>query len=331
LENCAVLRKILLGLLVLIVLAVVGITVFVASRQNLKFNPAYPEIAASTDSAVIARGHYLVRTVVNCASCHGDTAKKAEFERGEDVALSGGFRWAIPPGTFYARNITPDAETGIGKFEDKEIARALRNGVGHDGRALLPFMELQGLTDEDLTAVISYLRTQEPVHNLIPAHQYSMPLGMIVRATVLANPVGPSSPPAATSPHGANIENGRYLAESVALCWACHTQRNMQTGQLVSPRYSGSTGFDAEANLGYTWSPPNLTSDPETGRTGRMTEDEWVARFRAGKVIPGSPMPWQTLSRMNEEDIRAIYQYLKSLPPVKNDVGAPKVETAKKG
>lgn len=285
----------------------------------------FPASAIPAHQANLENGE----TLYHAGSCH---ACHRPPEGASDASLpSGGTPFPTPIGVFYPQNITPDAETGIGKFEDKEIARALRNGVGHDGRALLPFMELQGLTDEDLTAVISYLRTQEPVHNLIPAHQYSMPLGMIVRATVLANPVGPSSPPAATSPHGANIENGRYLAESVALCWACHTQRNMQTGQLVSPRYSGSTGFDAEANLGYTWSPPNLTSDPETGRTGRMTEDEWVARFRAGKVIPGSPMPWQTLSRMNEEDIRAIYQYLKSLPPVKNDVGAPKVETAKKG
>ena len=68
---------------------------------------------------------------------------------------------------------------------------------------------------------------------------------------------------------------------------------------------------------------------PERPDVFGMTEDEWVARFRAGKVIPGSPMPWQTLSRMNEEDLRAIYQYLKSLPPVKNDVGPAKVETRK--
>ena len=66
----------------------------------------------------------------------------------------------IPPGEFHARNITPDTETGIGQFSDGAIARALRHGVGHDGRALLPFMELQGLSDEDLVAVVSYLRSQ---------------------------------------------------------------------------------------------------------------------------------------------------------------------------
>jgi mono/diheme cytochrome c family protein len=324
-----VLRKILLGLLALVVLVVAGFAVYVASRQNLKFNPPYPEIAASTDSAVVARGQYLVRTAVNCAMCHGDTTRQADRNRGDDVPLSGGFHWDIPPGTFYARNITPDPETGIGSFEDKAIARALRHGVGNDGRALLPFMELQGLTDEDLTAVISYLRTQPPVQNPIPAHRYNL-LGSVVKATVLANPVGPEHPPTATSPRGATLENGRYLAESVSLCWACHTQRDPATGQITGPRYGGATGFVEKTGDAYTWSPPNLTSDPETGRTGRMSEDEFVARFRAGRVIPGSPMPWQSLGRMEEDDLRAIYRYLKSLPPVKNDVGPAQVEVKKK-
>src|SRR5262245_43177440 len=166
----AVVRKILLVLVGLLVLVIVACVVFVATRQNLKFDPPYPAVAASTDSAVIARGHYVVRTVVNCASCHGDTTQHAAYMEGADIPLSGGFHWDIPPGTIYARNITPDAETGIGSFSDGAVARALRYGVGHDGRALLPFMEMQGLSDEDLVAVVSYLRSQPPVRNPVPMH-----------------------------------------------------------------------------------------------------------------------------------------------------------------
>ena len=316
------LRKILLALVGLVVVAIAVCAVFVASRQHLTFDRPYPAVVASRDSAVIARGEYVVRRVVNCAQCHGDTTQRTAAVAGVDVPLSGGNRWDIPPGTFFARNITSDAETGIGGFTDGQIARALRYGVGHDGRALLPFMELQGLSDEDLVAVVSYLRSQPAVHNVVPAHRYNL-LGQIVKATVLANPVGPSGTPPHANPHGATVENGRYLVESVALCWACHTQRSLQTGALIGPRFGGANDFTEASDPGHVWAPPNITSDPATGRLGRMSEDDFVNRFRAGRVLEGSPMPWQGFQRMAEEDLRAMYRYLKSLPPVVRDVGPP--------
>lgn len=320
-------RKIVLALVGLVALAFAAGVVFVASRQNLKFDPPYPAVEASADTAVIARGHDLVRNIVNCAQCHGDTTQHAALLEGADVPLSGGFHWDIPPGTFYARNITPDQETGIGGFSDGAIARALRFGVGHDGRALLPFMELQGLSDEDLVAVVSYLRSQPPVHNLVPMHRYSL-LGKVVKATVLANPVGPTGTPLATSPHGATVENGRYLVESVALCWACHTQRDEKTGALTGPRFGGATNFTDPGDPGHVWAPPNITRDATTGRLGRLSEDQFIERFRAGRILPGSPMPWQGFQKMNDEDLRAMYRYLKSVPPVTRDVG-PAMTSAK--
>jgi len=317
-----VFRKILLALVGLVALLVVAGAVFVASRQHLKFDAPFPSIAASTDTAVIARGRYIVRDITNCAQCHGDPAQHEALVAGADVPLSGGFTFDIPPGKIRVRNITPDEETGIGKMPDGAIARALRNGIGPDGRALLPFMEMQGLSDEDLVAVVSYLRSQPPVHNLVPAHSYTM-LGAVVKATILANPVGPAQTPLATSPRGATLENGRYLVESVALCWACHTQRDLKTGALVGPRFGGNTEFKDDFDPTRIWAPPNITSDPATGRLGNMTEDEFVNRFHGGRLIPGSPMPWQGFSRMAEEDLRAMYIYLKSLPPVSRDVGPP--------
>jgi len=321
-------RKVLLVLVGLIVIVIVGAAVFVASRQNLTFDPPYPEVTASTDSSVVARGRYIVRDVAPCAACHGDPAQRAEYAAGADVPLSGGYAFDIPPGTIYVRNLTPDGETGLGAVSDGAIARALRQGVGHDGRALLPFMEMQGLSDDDLTAVVSYLRTQPPVRNAVPAHRFTL-IGKVVKATALAKPVGAAEPPPTRSPRGATLENGRYLAESVALCWACHTQRSEMTGALTGPRFGGATGFLEPDDPGHSWSPPNITSDPETGRLGHMSEDQFVARFRAGRVIPGSPMPWQAFARMAEEDLRAIYRYLMSVPPAKNDVGPPVVNVGK--
>ena len=103
----------------------------------------------------------------------------------------------------------------------------------------------------------------------------------------------------------------------------------MATGQLVGPRYGGSTEFDDPADPGHLWAPPNITSDPATGRLGAMTEDEFVTRFRAGRLLPGSPMPWQGFRRMPEDDLRAIYRFLKTVPPAVHDVGPPVTEKKK--
>ena len=317
-------KKVLTGLGAVIVLVIAVFATYVASRQHLKFDRPYPAVAASTDTAVVARGRYVVRRLANCGACHGDPGQTERILEGEEVPLSGGFAFKIPPGEFFVRNITPDPETGIGRFSDGEVARALRSGVGHDGRALLPFMEMQGLSDEDLTAVVSYLRSQPPVHNVVPNHRPNL-LGNIVMATALANPVGPKETPPRTTPHGATVENGKYLAESVTNCWACHTQRDMKTGALVGPRFGGAHMAD-DHDPKRTWAPPNLTDDPATGRLAKLSEDDFVARFRQGRVLPGSPMPWQGFRDMDENDMRAIYRYLKSLPPVVNDVGPPYVD-----
>ena len=323
------LRKILIGVGSLLVVILLSGSVFVSARQNLRFDDTpYPDVAASTDSAVIARGRYLVRDVAPCAGCHGDPAQRAAYASGADVPLVGGFAFDIPPGKFYTRNLTGDSASGLGSVSDKAIARALRFGVGHDGRALLPFMEMQGLADDDLRAVVSYLRTQPAVHNTVPPHHFNV-LGKIVKATVLSKPVGPAATPLAQAPHGTSIETGRYLVESVALCWSCHTERSQMTGAFTGPRYGGTKNFKEIDDPTHSWSPPNITSDPETGRLGKMNEDQFVARFRQGRVIPGSPMPWQAFSRMNEEDLRSIYRYLKSVPAVKRDVGPPVVTLGK--
>jgi len=321
-------RKILLVIGSLLLVAIVGGAMYVGARQHLTFDAPYPHVVASTDSAVIERGRYIVRVAAPCASCHGDPARQKESMSGVEVPLIGGFAFDIPPGKFYPRNLTPDVETGLGNVSDSAIARALRYGVGHDGRALLPFMEMQGLSDDDLAAVVSYLRTQAPVHNVVPQHYFNV-LGKIVKATAMSHPVGPSSTPPAVAPRGVSVETGHYIVESVALCWACHTERSQFTGALTGPRFGGTKGFQDDGDPKVSWSPPNITSDKETGRLGILSEDQFVARFRQGRVIPGSPMPWQAFSRMGEDDLRSIYRYLKSVPSVTRDNGPVKVTAGK--
>lgn len=322
-------RKALLVVGCVLLVCIGGGAIYVGSRQDLRFDPPYPNIAASSDSTVIERGRYIVRDLAPCASCHAEPSQRKASATGADVPLAGGYVFDIPPGQFYTRNLTPDSATGLGAVSDGAIARALRYGVGHDGRALLPFMEMQGLSDDDLQAVVSYLRKQAPVRNDVPNHRYNL-LGKVVKATALSKPVGPSSTPLTQAPRGATVEAGRYLVESVALCWACHTERSQMTGALAGPRFGGATGFDEADDPEHSWSPPNITSDPETGRLGKMTEDQFVARFRQGRILPGSPMPWQAFSRMHDEDLRAMYRYLETVPPVKRDVGPPFVNGTKR-
>lgn len=303
------------------ILLIAGFAVFVAVRQNLRFDRPLPDVVASTDSSVVARGEYLVRSVADCAGCHGDPARL----HGADLLttpLIGGNMWDIPPGKFYARNITPDVETGIGGASDAAIARALRYGVGIDGRALLPFMEFQGLSDDDLLAIVSYLRAQAPVEHEVPMHHYTL-LGRVVKATVLADPVGPAETPPAVAPREVGVETGRYLAGSVALCWGCHTERSPNTGELLGPRFSGARSMPGEAGGDTVYAPPNLTPDPTTGRLMQLglTEDGFVERFRAGRVYAMSPMPWEVFATMHDDDLRSIYRFLMSLPPVVHDVG----------
>jgi mono/diheme cytochrome c family protein len=322
--------RVLRIILVVVLVAIVGFSLFVAARQNASFaDMPLPPIAANADPAVIAHGEYIVRTVGDCVGCHAATDRTEDVMRGDTtLPLSGGHTWKIPPGTFYARNITPDTETGLGKVSDGQIARALRYGVGHDGRVLLPFMEMQGLADDDLAAVVSYLRSMPPVKNAVPLHEYSFPLGKIVKATLFASPKGPKEPPPKLAPTGLSVERGRYLADSVALCWGCHTDRSMKTGELLNPKFSGGKNHPDPFDKSRVWNPPNLTRG-KGGRLALFDEEAFVKRMRAGRALPGSPMPWQNLARWTEDDVRSVYRFLASLDPVDNDVGAPLVQASK--
>ncbi|TMQ68122.1 MAG: cytochrome c, partial [Candidatus Eisenbacteria bacterium] len=153
----------------------------------------------------------------------------------------------------------------------------------------------------------------------VPAHRFSL-LGMVVKATLLASPVGPSGTPSSRSPRGATVENGRYLVEAVADCGGCHTRRDPRTGAVIGQPLAGTTDFAEKDSPGKLWSPPNITSG---GRLAALSEDRFVARFRAGRAIPGSPMPWQAFQKLEEDDLRAIYRYLMTVPKSTNDVGPP--------
>lgn len=311
--------KVLKGLGIGILILVAGLVIFIYARANRKYDAPYPDITASSDSSIIARGEYLIYGPAHCVDCHTPISEFPRVLMGEKVPLSGGMDFVIPPGTVHAPNITPDMETGIGAFTDGEIARTLRYGVKRDGNPLVDFMPFYHLSDEDLTAIVSYLRYSTPVKNKRPANEWNF-LGKAVLALGLVKPMGDGIIPA-TPERDSTAAYGKYLAESVADCRGCHTIRDMMTGAYVGIEYAGNQQFeiyDDNANIikGKHLVTPNLTPDKETGRIALWPQEVFINRFRAGVLIPGTPMSWGPFKTMTDVDLIAIYKYLHSLEPV---------------
>jgi hypothetical protein len=117
------------------------------------------------------------------------------------------------------------------------------------------------------------------------------------------------------------VERGRYLTLNVAQCVACHSELDLSTFRPAEPLGAGNlSGMPSPAHDGSTFYPPNLTSHP-SGFTGRLDEEAFLARMRAGRVHRDSIMPWEQLGRMTEADLRSVYRFLHTLPPSDRDVG----------
>jgi mono/diheme cytochrome c family protein len=200
-------------------------------------------------------------------------------------------------------------------MKDEEIARSLRHGVGYDGRNFLDFMPFHNTSDEDLTAIISYLRASQPVKNEVPPTEYTI-LGKVLMSFAI-EPVGPTGDVARSVKRDSTAEYGKYMAFSVANCYGCHTERDLKTGDFIGQPFAG--GLELDMGGEYLFYSPNITNDKKTGRLHGWTEEQFISRFREGKKIPGSPMPWGPFSRMDEVDLKAIYRYMQTVEPVERE------------
>jgi mono/diheme cytochrome c family protein len=304
-----------------LIILIIGFIVFVQLTWDKKYEAAYPEIMASRDSAIIARGAYLANSGAHCGACHTSMNEVRLFDEGKKVDFKGGWELSFPGfGTFTGPNITPDKETGIGNFTDAQIARSLRHGVGTDGRPLFPMMTFQGLSDEDLTAVISYLRTLTPIQNKVKPFDYGFMYKALL-ALGMIKPEGPMSTPPKSVKIEPTAEYGKYLAYHVTNCRSCHTEVDMNTGEYIGKDFAGKAYFPPdEFSGGYSYVSPNLTPHPGTGIMAAWTEEQFVNRFKQGRIDKGSPMPWGSYSRMDEVELKALYQYFQSLTPVENKI-----------
>lgn len=289
---------------------------YVQLTFKVEFEAPLTNIKSTTDSVTIARGKYLVMGPAHCWECHTAApagARKLSADH-MNAPMTGGVAFDLPVATLYTANLTPDAETGIGRFSDEELARAIRYGVNHENHAMVPFMEFQTVSDQDLTAIISYLRSTKPARNEVPGHRYNM-LGKILSRFMLRPNLSPkviNNPVADTT-----AEYGKYLVTALANCRACHTSRDKVTGKFTSAPFSG--GYVMETEQG-TFVTPNLTPDSTTGRIHKWSTAQFVKRFQTGEAIPGSPMPWAAYQEISEKDLQAIHKFLLTLEPAQNKI-----------
>jgi mono/diheme cytochrome c family protein len=319
-----------LGLTGIVVLAASGGVGYVQVNWNRSYDHIEgPDLAVSTEPEVIRRGQYLVEGPAHCSYCHvASMDESARADAGEAIPMRGGVEFALGPlGTIYPSNLTTDAQTGIGRHTDRQLFRMLRHGIKPDGTAsLLPLMPFQHMADDDLVAIVSYLRSLPPVRHEVPPPSYTM-LGRVIRATTpLFQPLIDHSAARVAPAEAPTAERGEYVARYVANCMACHTRHDMASGRFTGPEFAGGAEFPAEPGTpgyepGLTFYSPNLTPHPTSVLSRFPTAESWTARFRAGRVHAASPMPWGPFSRMSDEDLEALWVFLNSLEPVENDVG----------
>lgn len=312
----------IIGGVVILIVAVLCIGLLVITKTYPKVDPA-PDLKVELSPENIERGRYLANTVCVCMDCHstrdwssfsGPLIEGTLGKGGEKFSQDFGF-----PGEYYAPNITPSK---LKEWTDGEIYRAITSGVSKDGHALFPVMPYPAfgqMDPSDIKAIIAYLRTiPEQVHE-VPASKSDFPMNFIIR-TIPSNAPGGKMPPQTDK-----IAYGGYLFKA-ASCADCHTP--FEKGQpLMEQMLAGGREFPMPAGMLRS---PNISPDKETG-IGEWTEERFVQRFKAyaaeGYVPPkvgmkdfNSIMPWTMYANMTEEDLKAIYAFIKAQKPMKNEV-----------
>ena len=305
------------GLAGLVVLLGIGITATIGWRPFL--GPRARALTAKKYAATpqrLERGRYIATALSGCVYCHSphdwaatETPVIAGKEGSGEVEP-----YADLPGRIIAPNITPDPETGAGTWSDDQLARAIREGIGHDGRALFPLMpytHFRAMSDEDVASVIVYLRSLPAVRNALPATEIIFPVKYLMR--VVPEPLNsPVAQEATPDP----VKRGEQLI-NLAGCMDCHTPADK--GQPVAGMVgSGGSGFHGP--WGFVAS-ANITPDP----SGLSYYDEtlFVDVIRTGSVKARklSPiMPVMVYKNLSDDDLKAMFAYLKTLKPVSHRV-----------
>jgi mono/diheme cytochrome c family protein len=209
-------------------------------------------------------------------------------------------------------NITPDRETGAGSWSDHQLARAIREGVGHDGRILhitMPYWNFRYLTDEDLASIIVFLRSLPAVHHVLPKRNLVVQPVIDWRPEVQPPPLSSEAPLAAL--------HGEYLVH-IGTCTGCHTTADAENRPVPGMLFGGGRVFVRPWG---TAASANLTHDPSG--IGYYDEAQFVRTIRTGRVGARSlnrTMPYPLYRNLSDVDLKAIFAYLRTLPPVQHRV-----------
>ncbi len=311
-----------------LVILLVGVVVYVNASWDSPDQRPVPSMTAPHDSVTLAHGEFLFKFTTTCWGCHSNVndANSSPFG-GRPFNLR-----EVGPGfgMFYTPNITPDVETGIGGWTDGELVRAIREGVGKNGRKLFPLMPmatLHGLSDDDVLAIVAYIRSIPPVHNKVPPHDLTFATKALFTFG-LVKPEVPVTGPVTAPPKGVTAEYGRYLANHQALCADCHTPRNLSDGSFYfDSLFAGSSiSFGDAGQASFEAFAPNLTPDRETG-IGGWTEEQFLLAVQVGmtpdKRVLSPEMPYHAYVKWDEDNLRAVFLYLKGIPAIKRKVPQP--------
>jgi mono/diheme cytochrome c family protein len=262
------------------------------------------------------RGQYLVTSVSGCVFCHGELDWQAPGFPVKAGTEGGGRSWAeegLPWIT--APNITPDPETGAGTWTDDMIARAIREGIGHDGRTLFPIMpyaQYKYMSDEDLASIVVYIRSLPALRTTLPASQIPFPLNRLINGA--PEPVTAPVP----EPNRANpVAYGDYLVR-LGACRDCHTPTNNQGQPIQGLEFGG--GFTLTGPYGQVAS-ANIT--PAPSGIPYYTEELFLEMMRTGQVKARKihdAMPWAGYGKQTDDDLKAMFAYLKTLTPAQHRV-----------
>ncbi len=284
--------------------------------------PDAPDIKISATPEMLERGKYLANTFASCMDCHSqrDPGKfgaplvpGTEGKGGEDFGLTAGY---VP-----AKNITSDKETGIGSWTDGEIFRAVTMGVDKNGEPLgpmMPYTFFRNMDEDDIKAIIAYIRTLPPIKNEVKPHKFNFPLNIIFR-TIQTEPDFKKFPDKNNS-----VLVGEYYSKG---CMFCHS--TSEKGEFIKDKmFAGGEEFPAPK--GGIVRSANITPDKETG-IGNWTKEQFIQRFKAFKNPDtynitvnqnefNTVMPWTFYADATDEDLGTIYDFLMTQKPVNNKV-----------
>jgi len=321
--------KIVIRLSLVAIVLVAATLLYFSWRWDKTYpDTSYPAISASVEPGAVERGRYLVHAVAHCSGCHAPRDSLAAFEAGTDPVMRGGELPMGPIGTLRPPNLTSDRDTGIGQHTDAELARAIRHGVRRDGRVAPLMIGAGPVADADLADMLAYLRSLPPVASDGLASEVSI-LGKVLLQTALAevgdvHPVFPIPPYAEAG--DVSVERGRYLAEGPGACFGCHSH-DVERDYVPAEFFCGNPDPwpDAAAPDNSIYA-PNLTTHPTAGKLAGLSADDFVARMRAPRMYAGSPMAWENLAQMTDEDLLSIFAYLSQREPCDRDIGPTYVE-----